>query len=72
MSGLLWAETITVWRKGPEVDYHATWRREIITDVRPATRPDLGPGPAAGGWARLAGPRAELLKRLEEFTMEGK
>lgn len=30
----LWGDVITVWRKGPEVDYHATWRREIITDVR--------------------------------------
>ncbi len=31
---------------------------QIITDVRPATRPDLGPGPAAGGWAGEAGPIA--------------
>ena len=30
----LWGDVITVWRKGPEVDYHATWAREIITDVR--------------------------------------
>lgn len=30
----LWGDVITVWRKGPEVDYHATWRREIISSVR--------------------------------------